>query len=322
MPNEVVAKRALAGRDILLAAWSNHVGVVRQLLKAGVHPDAPAQEDTNLSGTALFFAARYGNADMITALIEQHADIDAPGLHGCTPLLECVNPQNNLDWADRVRAMKLLLDYGASTAVCDQDGHSILHSLVQFTNPDCPQMIALAVEHGADPNRKTIVKLISQKPMGGDTPLHTVAWKGSRHAVDPLLRSGADLNALDGAGNTPLMVAARCGTSMKTVQKDGRNLRVPDDPTGHAVIVGQFIAAGALTNIRNHDGKTAIDLAQEGRHQHIMEILRATKGISNRDTGMIRPSVAISATQGMQVEKPVLKTPSMAPPSRPWWRFW
>ena len=45
--------------------------------------------------------------------------------------------------------------------------------------------------------------------MHGDTPLLLAARCGSAHVVEALLKGGADVNSQDGQRATPLMLAAR-----------------------------------------------------------------------------------------------------------------
>ena len=77
--------------------------------------------------------------------------------------------------------------------------------------------------------------------MGELTPLHYAAGWGHKEIVELLIAEGADVNAMNGAGQTPLHFAAQEG------QKE---------------IVELLIAKGADVNAKTNDGETPLDLAK------------------------------------------------------------
>jgi ankyrin repeat protein len=50
-------------------------------------------------------------------------------------------------------------------------------------------------------------KLVNEKNKNGNSLLHIAAWKGHADIVLMLLMRGAEINAIDGKGYTPLLVA-------------------------------------------------------------------------------------------------------------------
>lgn len=104
--------------------------------------------------------------------------------------------------------------------------------LLQSTFPT-PEIIDLMIEHGADPNVRNAK---------GETLLHLT---GDRVAIRKLLSLGADINALDHQGYTPMMGHA------------------PYPETGPDAIYTLF-AEGADPHVRGADGKTVFDLLPEG----------------------------------------------------------
>lgn len=64
---------------------------------------------------------------------------------------------------------------------------------------------------------------------------------------------GADVNATDERGSTPLLEAARYG---------------------HDDIARILIAAGADLNVKDNDGKTALMLAVQGNHDEVVRVLK------------------------------------------------
>src|ERR1700754_172293 len=78
--------------------------------------------------------------------------------------------------------------------------------------------------------------------------------EGNTDMVRSLLSSpGADVNATDERGNTPLLEAARYG---------------------HDDICRVLIGAGANLKAKDRDGKTALMLAVQGDHDEVVRILK------------------------------------------------
>lgn len=80
------------------------------------------------------------------------------------------------------------------------------------------------------------------------------AREGNADTVKALLSSpGADVNATDERGSTPLIEAARYG---------------------HDDVARALVAAGANTKARDNDGKTALMLAVQGGHDEVVRVLK------------------------------------------------
>ena len=78
--------------------------------------------------------------------------------------------------------------------------------------------------------------------------------EGNTDMVKSLLSSpGADVNATDARGNTPLLEAARYG---------------------HDDICRVLIASGANLKAKDKDGKTALMLAVQGDHDQVVRVLK------------------------------------------------
>ncbi len=69
------------------------------------------------------------------------------------------------------------------------------------------------------------------------------------------MRKGADVNAADHAGETPLHIAAR---------------------RGELSCAQVLLHHGARSDIRDRDGQTALDLAREQRKEDLVKLLEQT----------------------------------------------
>ena len=92
---------------------------------------------------------------------------------------------------------------------------------------------------------------VNAKDDSGDTPLHWAAFTGARKITRMLIAAGADVNAKDSEGWTPLHMAALHG--------QGR-------------IVRMLLAAGADPNISDNRKRIAADLCDK-RIEHIFSEL-------------------------------------------------
>ena len=104
-----------------------------------------------------------------------------------------------------VPRMRLLLEFGANVDARDGGGHNALYRVANGGGheEDGRAAIELLVRHGADVNQVTGV--------GGMTPLHMSARRGTTRIAEALLDAGADIEAKDKSGETPLRRAVNCG---------------------------------------------------------------------------------------------------------------
>ena len=107
------------------------------------------------------------------------------------------------------------------------------------------------------------------------TALHAAARKGHNNVIRLLEEAGWSLELRCGAGQTPLATAAVDGRleTVKYLLLRGANIDAQCNHKetalhgassyGHADVVGHLLMAGANQEIKNREGKTAKDLAQE-----------------------------------------------------------
>ena len=84
-------------------------------------------------------------------------------------------------------------------------------------------------------------ELVHATDEDGETPLHSAAWRSRYAAATLLLERGADIEARNNWGRTPLLIVAR--------------------ETGSAEMAALLIDAGAEVNLRDRGGESPLDLA-------------------------------------------------------------
>jgi ankyrin repeat protein len=148
------------------------------------------------------------------------------------------------------RKVQRLLKKGADTNFKDEDGRPplMLAILAEYASP---KVVRLLIENGADVNTKDFGQKWSA--------LHFAARDGRREIVQILLGSGAEVDSQNIFGNTPLMEALH---------------RFRGDPA----IIETLLRNGADKNIENNYGISPMSLAEEGRDQTRVNILKQVDG--------------------------------------------
>jgi ankyrin repeat protein len=175
-------------------------------------------------------AARSGDVDALVGdLASREIEVDVCDAEGSTPLVLAIR------WR-RTRAVDALLRHGADPNFCT-DGWSVLcEAAYQDARPDDPtRFVERLLAAGADPNPKGYPPLLAAvnqewssggvlrrlvaagadvsavSPWDGETVLHRIAAISDADLVDVALDLGANREAHDGAGRTPLLSAAVTG---------------------------------------------------------------------------------------------------------------
>jgi cytohesin len=196
-----------------LHAAVDHVEVTKVLLAQ----KADVNARTTLGWTPLHYAAQYGDEKVVRALVAGKADIDAKNLDGQTPLVVAVA------WGKNT-VVKTLLEAGANVEIRDRNCRTPLLWALLNRNTE---IVEFLLKHGAhmestihfavasaDVERvekllKDDPQLLSSKDDCGQTPLHYAARRGSKQLVELLLAKGAQINAQDSVGYTPLVWAIK-----------------------------------------------------------------------------------------------------------------
>jgi ankyrin repeat protein len=127
------------------------------------------------------------------------------------------------------------------------DGFTALHLAAFFGQPPVARLL---LDRGADPNLWASGDLYVQ-------PLHSAVAGGNAEVAEMLIHGGADVNAAQRLGYTPLMAAAQ---------------------NGMAATVQLLLARGADPRARNDDVLTAAELADRAGHAEVAATIRAAGG--------------------------------------------
>ena len=234
------------------AVEGNHKEMVALLLKHKADPNARIEDNYGEAGpgyTPLLIATARVFPDIVDVLLDSASADPNLGNDNRSPIL---NAMNNEDPAARLQMLKSLLQHGAAIETRDREGYTPLWLAAFRGDKDA---MALTTAQKADPNAKD---------SHGRSALHILGETAQRRDVKPLMQllldAGADINARDPDGSTPLYLA---------VKGDYRE-------------VAQFLLAHkADPNTKDKDGDTPLHLAVWRNQKAMVELLLANKADPN-----------------------------------------
>ncbi len=213
-------------------------------------PRSPYSSDAG--NTPLHFAARTGELDVITTLLEAGADVAAVNVRSVTPLHMAVqNPE----------AARALIEAGANVNAVDLAGRSPLHWAANIASAET---VALFIDHNAD---------INLRDKNGQAPLHLAATNGDVNTITALIEAGADVNARARYDTTPLHLAAlhNHAEAASTLIEAGADVNAADEygctplhdaaRLANIAVVKALIEAGANVNAADITNTTPLHLA-------------------------------------------------------------
>jgi ankyrin repeat protein len=209
---------------------------------------------------SLHAASHFGDLAIVKSLIEQGADINARDTSGRTALHYAVEYGHE-------DVVELLIANGADMNVKDKDGNA-------------PGHVALGE------NNRPILELLIANGANLDF-IHLSAYQGDLDKVRSFIEEGADVNAADFYGATPLHYAAvrgnkevvelliSRGVQANTRDKNGITPQHFAAGEGHKDIVQILIANGADVNVKDIWGGPPLNYAADEGREAVVRLLLA-----------------------------------------------
>jgi ankyrin repeat protein len=175
---------------LLRAAKAGDGAQLRALLASGSDVNMRSDVSSDWGKTALMEASIRGYADLVQALVDARADVNARDDYGETPLMFASGKGH-------AAIVGLLLKAGADVNAQTPSGSS---ALILAAKRGELAVVRLLLQAGAD-----------VKARDHGTALTLAAWNGSIPVVQALIAKGADVNAKSETGMTALMYMAAKG---------------------------------------------------------------------------------------------------------------
>ncbi|KAK0113991.1 hypothetical protein ONS96_014837 [Cadophora gregata f. sp. sojae] len=281
---------------LVLACRFGRLEVARSLIAKG------ADRPTTVQGVrAIADAAYKGHTDIVQFLIELGVDINSTyGDRRMTPLMHAVERGN-------LRTMKLLLENGADVSIkavrqwtlahylASREDLSLLHEMLPW-NLTWDETASVITQQGKNVGGVTPLHLAAEKGFTGmitflldnkfiphvnrandlrTTPLHVAVRVGNCHTAKQLLEAGADVNAKDAEGFSPVHIAAS--------HSGGSRFSL--------IILRDLLETGKYEHIAlTHTGQTALHVAVRlGTKDMISLLLETPENVNAKDHSWLTP---------------------------------
>jgi len=170
---------------IILASSCGAAETVERLIEMGADTETQYEKE---GWRPLHIAAQRNHVHVAQVLLNSGALVDAEDNRKAKPI----------QWALKHKYFEfaeLLLQFGADIDIRWREGYAFLNHEAKDGRNDT---LRFMLQHGADPNTR------DQRNGAGSTPLHCAARNDRLNAAEILLDFGADVNAKNDDGLTPL----------------------------------------------------------------------------------------------------------------------
>ena len=249
---------------LTLAAYFGHTETVRYLVS---FPELDVNHKDTDGHTALRLAADQNHPDVLKVLIDAGADIETKNKEGCSPLFMA-----SKDGA--LGTVKMLVKAGADVCGTHHTGETCL---------------TFAASHGHTETVRYLVSLpeVDVNQVGDDfTALHWAGQEDYHNMATVLIDAGADMDAEDENGCSPLLRASKegCLDTVKMLLKAGADVCAADNKgatclalavwNGHTETVCYLLCLPEVdVNRSNNSGASALHVAVFRKHSDVVGML-------------------------------------------------
>jgi ankyrin repeat protein len=242
------------------AAAEGRVDAVELLLKF-IDPNVA----DNLGNTPLHFATFSGRLDVVKILLRHGANINAKNVLGLTPL--------HVAAAD-CELVETLLHHGADPYSRDDFGNTPLHLIIRRLLDGDSCVAESFIAYGSD--------IANIQNNNGDTPLHVALDFRSEEVALMLIDYMKDVNIKNSRGQTPLHLAVGLPSVVEKLLLRGADPNARDvdgrTPLHYAALMCRREEAELLIdlvdlNVKDNEGNTPLDIALK-RCPELADLLR------------------------------------------------
>lgn len=238
--------------------------------------DKNSKEDINAKGdkgwTLLHHAALANKADIIAYALSKGAQINAQANDKSTPLIVAAQ-------AGAKQTVTLLTEKGADINARMTGGFTALHLAAQQGQAE---IVKILIAAGAD---KT---LLSEPKGSGLQAIHLAALGGHAAAMSALYKAGVSIDALTGDKKTPLMISlsAKQDKMANLIVNTGANVNAADAQgltplmllasyEGSLELAKKLIEKGAKVETESKGNATALDYAKSTKRDDLIKLFEA-----------------------------------------------
>ncbi|MBQ3525951.1 MAG: ankyrin repeat domain-containing protein [Akkermansia sp.] len=275
-------------------------GQLTEIAKLLIESGADASLVDKNGETALFPAARLGHTEVAKVFINsQKMDLNARAKNSATAILPAA-------WHGHTEVVKALIAAGANINAADANGNTalifaarkghlnIVNALIAArVNTELPDIAGkTALTYAAQEGKNEVITALTAAGAGlntqdidGNTALMCAAIANQNAAVQLLIDAKADLNLKNKNGYSAITAAAWAGNTeaVKALLTAGATITANEiegftllmNARGNSLYLPTLKAAGVDLNMKNAEGKSALQLATEKGHSAVAEALKA-----------------------------------------------